>query len=271
VPDKSATTELVETIRNRPLEDDGLGLVGARICREIMFAWVHDLERQLARVDRDIKQASDVGPDRGVETLENALLRFAAARKSLQALSCLALGVPTVQPAHLMEGGVLKKDKVKKSVEWDLDARLLEKRLTELAVHHAIAGELNDRLKALAGHPALRLRNEISHSLAPIGTPAELCCLQVLVVDGEAISAPKMLNNLWPRGMAEKTDISRQGLWNDALADINDGRDLLERCIHTLNQLISVVGIVMQPLKVFRNVRTGEVTLTDPRPTPASL
>jgi hypothetical protein len=80
-----------------------------------------------------------------------------------------------------------------------------------------------------------------------------------------------MLNNLWLRGMAEKTDISRQGLWNDALADINDGRDLLERCIHTLNQLISVVGIVMQPLKVFRNVRTGEVTLTDPRPTPASL
>jgi hypothetical protein len=117
--------------------------------------WAIDLDRRLDEVQRDVDQAQARGLPAGVDAAESSLWRLSAARKSLLALCFLTLGVPTLEPAHLHEGGRVKREAIKKSLQWELHGERLEKKLVELTPHHAVAGQLNGLLSDLAEHPQL--------------------------------------------------------------------------------------------------------------------
>src|SRR5205823_3622823 len=94
--------------------------------------------------------------EEGLAALEEALWRLDSAREHLIAVCCMALGVTTVVPKK-----VRKTDAVPKAVIFDPDPRRLGNRLAELAQSSPVAKELNERLIALAEHPAIVMRNQL--------------------------------------------------------------------------------------------------------------
>ena len=89
--------------------------------------------------------------------------------------------------------------------------------LKELAPRHPVAGELNGLLIELAKHDAIILRDEITHSLAPIKSAPPLCVFTLWGVDGKTLLAPRELKFLWPSGVNTKPSITTKELWPDAL------------------------------------------------------
>jgi hypothetical protein len=150
------------------------------------------------------------------------------------------------------------KSAIKTSVQWELHADLLDRRLKELSAKQPVAGELNGLLIELAEHDAITLRDEVTHSLAPIKSAPPLCVFVLWGVDGDRLLAPRELKFLWPRGMNDKPGITAKELWPDALG-------ILLRATEKLTELIQQVGIEREPQRFFQNLETGEVTTSDPR------
>lgn len=227
--------------------------------------WVGDLQRYLDGVERDLGLATRQGLPDGLDTVDGALWRLGAGRKSLLALCFLTLGVRTLEPGYIHEGGKVVRAPVKKSFQWELHAELLAARLAELRAQHPVAGQLNDALVALAEHPAMTLRDEVTHSLAPIQGSPELCLFELWGVDGDTLQAPDILGMVWPRRMKEKPGITREQLWPDALKEIADALQLLVRAVDHLSDLIEAVGVSRQPQRLYQDVHTLQVTVYDPR------
>lgn len=86
-------------------------------------------------------------------------------------------------------------------------------------------------LLALAEHPAMTLREEVTHSLAPIKGSPELCLFELWGVDAGRLQAPDIPGMAWPRRMKEKPGITREQLWPDALKEVAAALQLLIRGI----------------------------------------
>jgi hypothetical protein len=92
-----------------------------------------------------------------------------------------------------------------------------------------------------------------------------MCLFELWEVDGDQLSRPLALRFLWPRRMTEKPGITRKELWPDALNQIRDALRILVEAVVRLTDLVAAVGVVRQPQHLYRDQRTGQVTLTDPR------
>jgi hypothetical protein len=245
--------------------DDQMAVAVAALGRGPLREWAIDLDSRLTEVQQGLNQADQRGLPEGLPDAENALWRLSAARKSLLALCFLTLGVPTMEPGLIHKGGRPVKSAIKTSVQWELHADLLDRRLKELSAKQPVAGELNGLLIELAEHDAITLRDEVTHSLAPIKSAPPLCVFVLWGVDGDRLLVPRELKFLWPRGMNDKPGITAKELWPDALAEIRDALGILLRATEKLTELIQQVGIEREPQRFFQNLDTGEVTTSDPR------
>jgi hypothetical protein len=245
--------------------DDPMAVVVALQGMTPLREWAIDLDRRLNEIEQALDEAQSLGLPKGLPSAENALWRLSAGRKSLQALCCLTLGVATMEPGDIYLNGRPIKDKVKKSVQWNLDGKKLGKKLAEVGGTYPIAAELNALLVDLAEHPAVTLRDEISHSLAPIGGAPTLCLFELWGVEGDALIRPHELKYLWPRRMGEKPGITREELWPHALSAIKDAYGILIDAVGKLSGLIQLTGLHRESQRVYVRVDTGEMTFHDPR------
>jgi hypothetical protein len=265
-----SAAELIETIKRRWMEPppaDGTETAVATLSLAAILRWAQDVQRYFGLVQRDVDmaQAHPLSQE-GVNELEAALWRLGAARKSLLAVCFLGLGARTLEPAHIHVGGKVIKDKIKRSVQFELHAELLDAKLTELGKVHQAASELNRLLVDLAEHAAITLRDEITHSLAPIGEPPALCLFELWFVDGGKRWRVDTVNFLWPRRIGEKKGITREDLWAETVDAIQDARALVIRAVTKLNELFAAVPLARQPPRVYSDVQTGRATIEDPPP-----
>jgi hypothetical protein len=147
---------------------------------------------------------------------------------------------------------------VRKSVEFEIEAKPLEQKLMTLAVEHPVAQELNDLLVQVAEHPAIGLRDEITHSLAPIKGAEGLVYFEIEDV-GTAPVRGKPINFVWPYGMAAKKDISPEGLWSDAVNAAASAHALLLQAVDRAAQLLKEAGVAERPQTLYRDPQTGEI------------
>lgn len=267
---KLPTTELLATVESvwsaeQVPADDHMAVAVAMMGRGVLREWVLDLERRLTEVAQSVDRAEKRGLPDGLVDAENALWRLSLARKSLQALCFLVFGVRTMQPGFIHKNGRPIKEPVKKAVECELHADQLDRRLRQLSTDHPLAGELNALLIELAEHDAITLRDETTHSLAPIKNAPALCYFVVDDVDGDRLIESRELRFLWPRRMNDKPGITAAELWPDALREIRDALDIVLRSTEKLTSLIKELGIHREPQRFYLNRQTGEITMTDPR------
>jgi hypothetical protein len=250
------TEQLINVIADASMSlPGGLEQTVAIMVRHNLTIWASDIKRNLDRAAYGISVAKEKPlSEEGRYAIEEALWRIAAAKKSLLAACCVALAVPVIRPGWTKG----QPHTVKNSVEFEIDAKLLEQKLVALADEHPAAAELNDLLLRVAEHPAIQLRDAITHSLAPIEDAEGLVFFEIEDI-GEARVRGRPINFLWQHGMAQKRDISREALWQDALTAAGEAHAILLEAVVRAADLLAEVGVEERPQRLYRVPATGEI------------
>jgi len=257
---------LVEAIEKLPLRparaEDAVRKSQPDIQRTTILRWARSLQRNLDLAASALQLAKE-NPlsEKGLGRIEEALWRLGAARKDLLAVAFLSLGVPTEHPVKLR-----KDDAVPKGIDWQPKWKDLDEKLIGMATDYPIAAEVKGALDALYGHPAMSLRNEISHVLASIKEPAELCWVEIVHVDGGDLEVREPPSFMVPEGMSAR-GFDPGKLWASALEAAADGTNLIVAASDRLAALLSSGSVYLErPQLIFLDDRTGSVTINDPRP-----
>jgi DNA modification methylase len=196
----------------------------------------------------------------GIDAVERALWRLSTGRKSLLAIAFLGLGVATVHPVKLAKG-----DSVPRGLRFDPRWDDLEKKLAELRPSNPVAAKLAELLSELHEHPAIVLRNEITHTLGAIAEAPELCLLEIVELDGNQ-EVGRDTRFMWPNGLPVGKDIRPQTLWDYAMAQVKEALEILVRAAHQLAALLaSGAAYLERPQLIYLDARTGHTLLADPR------
>jgi hypothetical protein len=250
------TDRLINVIADAAMSlPGGLEQTVAIMVRHNLTIWASDVKRNLDRAAHGISVAKEKPlSEEGRYAIEEALWRIAAAKKSLLAACCIALAVPVLRPGWTKG----QPRTVKSSVEFEIDAKLLEQKLVALADEHTAAAELNDLLVRVAQHPAIQLRDAITHSLAPIEDAEGLVFFEIEDI-GQARVRGRPINFLWQHGMAQKRDISREALWQDAVTGAGEAHAILLDAVVRAADLLTEVGVEERPQRLYRVPATGEI------------
>jgi hypothetical protein len=138
---------------------DGLAIGWPDLGRRWIVLWAVELDRDVRLTGESVAAAPEIGSGpEGVAHLEVALWPLTAGREKLHALIALVFGVDA-----------LRVSKNKKRIQrFEPDRHVNRTRLNELAGDHVAATDLLALDEALARHRFLRLRHQLTHSLAPI-------------------------------------------------------------------------------------------------------
>jgi hypothetical protein len=138
------------------------GTTGRHYLRE----WVSDLEVTLDAAASSLASAVTAGVSTdGARGLEFALWRIDSGVDKLVTIIALTLGSP-----------VLRLNRARNGVEFRPNPRQVHNRLAHLAITHPDAKQLIAGLEQLHEHPARKLRNDVSHSLSPVGQLTPVGC-----------------------------------------------------------------------------------------------
>jgi len=165
--------------------------------------WADDLGRSLRKVDQVLRATNSHSgePDEAMrDLLESAFVHVVSARDKLLAIAVQILGIPSLYPYK------------KKSVRFEPDETALKRELSELRQYRQ-AGQVKDRLDELAGHPAIKLRNQIIHALSPIGEVAPNCWIRTAHLDKEGGVLAWRPGRLYPEHTLEQGDLAPETIW----------------------------------------------------------
>ena len=155
--------------------------------------------------------------DEGVDAVERATWRLAGARDKLRAITSLALGVPA-----------LRLDRP--GVRFAPDHRKIARHLKEIGSGDAL--RLRELFDQIAEHPAIALRNQINHSLAPLPEVAEVCWIDVAILDDDNdIIDWDTSKRLFPENMLEQGSLEPQTIYDFATTAIEDAHTLIGQAI----------------------------------------
>lgn len=194
--------------------------------------------------------------EEGLAAIEDALWRIDTAREHLIAVCCMTLGVITIFPKKIR-----KTDAVARGVVFDPDPKRLGHRLVELGRSLPVARELNDRLIALAEHPANVLRNQLTHELAPLDAAPELEWIEVHEIDQQKRVLAQVSMFIWPEGMTDRKDIRDKTLWDYGVDAAKSAEMELTAVTEVATQVITAAGQLEYPQIVYLDSATREVRL----------
>jgi hypothetical protein len=184
------------------------------------------------------KAEAEAHTDEGLAAMEEAMWRLDAAQDKLKALTCLTLGV---FPLRIVKGG---------RIRFEPDAVRMSARLEKLAGEYPAAGKLRDLGLTIADHPAIKLRQDVSHRLAPIHEAAEVCMLEIVHVHGGRLHHIEH-SRLMPEGLRGRRDITAEALWRDALANAREAFGLVTAMVEHLATVVAAIGQLQPPIRLF--------------------
>jgi hypothetical protein len=217
--------------------------------------WTGDLRRSLDGVVAGIAQVKATPlPPAVVDAIEMALWRLDTGREKIKTIACLTLGVP-----------VVTLNRGRTNVDFKVDVKTLEAKLTALAVNVPAAGRLNTVLEGLSRHDATELRNEVTHELSQVVDVPPLFYFQLAWVRQRQIqswetryyfsnSAPFNAGNLAPSAVLKQTFVT-----------IVDAFDTELQAVKLLAEVVQAAGRLEPWDCVFVDLGTGVATRTDPR------
>jgi hypothetical protein len=203
-----------------------------------------------------LREASTEPSESAVADLEEALWRVDAVREKLEAIFALAFGVPSL---------VAYK---RTCARFEPDIDLIRAKLRELGSTHESARGLARAGLALASHPAVRLRNQLSHQLAGVASVTELCWVDVADVRQGGILGWSG-GPFYGEGALDGNSIAPQDVWRRTVEIVGDALRLLVDAMDLLAELIAAAAVLEPPQPLYRQFETSAVTTEDPRPAPS--
>jgi hypothetical protein len=204
--------------------------------------WADDLGRALQKVNRALEaaEAHARNPDEELaDELEEALLQIASAREKVVAITAQLLGVPSLV-------------RHKKGVRFEPSESTVKNKLSEVgAGGQPQAGRLKSRLDVISAHPAIALRNQITHALSPLGNVVENCWIRKAYLDEKGGIGVWERGPLYPEGTLDQDDIQPQTIWEWATRSAREAYELLQEATTALARLTAGVGTIAPPQAVF--------------------
>lgn len=215
--------------------------------------WVDDAARACVRIARTLDLVDAEGDtDEARDQIEAALWRISAAREKLEAVFVLCFGIASLDPYGTQ------------SVRFEPNTDGIRAKLRELAAAHPAARELGELGKRLAEHPAVTLRDQLSHQLASIVDVAELCWLDIAHMRRGGINA-------WSGGplYAENTidagPLTREAIWARGVGHVQECFELLVRTFELMAELVRDAAVLEPPQRLWKDEDTGHISTSDPR------
>ena len=219
--------------------------------RHYLSQWVDDLEATVAAAVSSRTDAAASGLSAtGAKDLEHSLWRLDAAVDKLVKTLALTLGV-----------GVLQLNQARNGVVFRLDPRQVSAKLKELSATSQASLKLYELLQQLREHPSRDLRNDVSHSLSPIGNPTPLVHFAVVYSTGGHHQLPQarmLYSNSVPW---DSKDMTAESVWLRTVAIAGDALWLLTQAIDTAAQVVETAGRLEPPPTVYYDLDTGQAAL----------
>jgi hypothetical protein len=216
-----------------------------QVARMSLRQWANGLCRDVRLAEKALDRATAAGAgDEGEEELELVAWRVDAGREKQHFLFALAFGVDGV-----------RLDPSGKTPSWRPDIEDNLRRLKQLSKHSETATAFAATGRELAEHPFIRLRNQISHELAPIrGAPMKAGVMVIHIRRGSIFHDELMFLN--PAGT---NDLFSEGdLFTQALELATQGTDLLRRSAALLATLVAEHTFLEEPAEVYLDHDTGK-------------
>lgn len=211
--------------------------------------WALEFGRDLRIAAADLDRAEELGAENdAVAHVENALWRVAAGYEKFQDVIALGLGVPALQLTKSKRG--IKR--------FEADRKKNRMRLAELGATHESAETLRSIDEVIFNHRFLELRNQVTHSLAPILEWRSLIWFEVgVVADGGVIGYEG--KHLTPAERIQGLDTPPEELFARAVADGREVIALLVTAMERLAGLLSATGQLEPPPVLWQVNETGEL------------
>jgi hypothetical protein len=225
---------------NRHLGD--LWPILGKVC---IVSWVDDAERAGVRIARALDRVDTEGDSEEAEdAVETALWRITATREKLEAVFVLCFGVPSLEPYKRM------------SARFEPNTDGIKAKLRELGAAHDAARELGRVGAELAEHPAVILRDQLSHQLAAITSAEPLCYIDIAHVVGDSI-ADWSGGPFYGENTIDAGAITRDAVWARATAAIEECFELVVRSFELISELVRDAAVLEPPQRVWRDEATG--------------
>jgi hypothetical protein len=230
---------LAATVTDEWWIEDGqaFDLVQASIVR-----WVDDLGRARQKVERALEaaEAHSGDPDEQLaDELEETLLQITSARDKIVAITAQLLGVPSLV-------------RHKKGVRFEPSESAVKNTLSDIgAAGQPQAGRLKSRLDKLSDHPAIALRNQITHALSPLGSVVENCWIRKAYLDDKGGIRLWERGPLYPEGTLDQEDIQPQTIWAWVTRSAREAYTLLTEATKALARLTASIETIAPPQAVF--------------------
>jgi hypothetical protein len=224
------------------------------LARGVVERWAVEFKRDLVIAVRVLRRAdSEDGEEARTRRIEEALWRIAAAREKLGAVFVLSFGVPALQPYG-------------RSVRFNATSRstvtAARRRLNELAREHAAAVKLRRVVPELDRHPAIQLRHELSHGLAPIGGVNFTTHVIVARTRGSSVLDHELVS-LFPEG-PELDSWTPADLQARAVKKSWEALELLREMAGHLAHLVGTAGEIDHAQVVYVDEETKRVSMVRP-------
>jgi hypothetical protein len=217
--------------------------------RHYLREWITGLEGTLDAGASSLAAAKTAGLGAaGARELEPGLWRIDSASDKLIKLLALTLGTP-----------VLRLNRARTGVEFRPDRRHVLNRLRNLSGTHPPVLGLLGALERLNEHPARRLRNEVSHSLSPVGELTPLSHLAVVYIRGGATELPQA-RILYTDSVTFDRDMTPQAIWAQLLTTANDALSAVLSALTLAAAVISALGHLEPPPTVYYDLDKGRAS-----------
>lgn len=145
---------------------------------------------------------------------------------------------------------VLALNKAKNGVQFKLNVAHVLARLSALGTTDPHAAALLDTLDQLNDHPARMLRNEVSHSLSPVGQLTPLSHFALVYFQGAFRQLPQA-QMLYTESVPLGMDMSPEAIWSRLIATTRDAFRLLVAAINQTAVVIERAGRLEPPVVVY--------------------
>lgn len=207
--------------------------------------WAQDTATTFAEYADALGEAT-ASPDREevpnhdpVSALEESFMRAVGVRDRLRSLAALVVGSRCLR----LDGP---------GVSFEPNERDLRRRLGDLAeARMRRAGAVKTLFEQVADHPAIRIRNDVLHALAPFPELVETCWINKVRLDERGNVKFDGLGPLYPAGTLDHDDASPMRLYRSALETSEEAFELLVRLTTELATLIEELGDLQMPPSVY--------------------
>lgn len=218
--------------------------------RHYLREWISDLEVTLDAAASSLASARTAGlTTDGARGLELALWRVDSGVDKLVKILALTLGIP-----------VLRLNRARNGVEFRPNPRQVVNRLTDLASTHPDARQLIAALDRLYDHPARKLRNDVSHSLSPIGQLTPLSHFALVYMRAGVPELPQA-RMLYTDSVTFGNDMTPPAVWTQMVDIASDALRALLSTSALAAKVIVAMGRLEPPPVVYYDVDTGRASL----------